>query len=64
MLVTAVSAVAIVLGLLAMNGWLSDKIDEAVNVEQRRRAENIVSDLRAGRNEIPKLNRSHRSSPA
>ena len=54
MLVTAVSAVAIVLGLLAMNGWLSDKIDEAVNVEQRRRAENIVSDLRAGRNEIPK----------
>ncbi len=53
-LVTLTSAVAIILGLLAMNSWLSAKIDESVNTEQRQRVNEIITYLRAGNTDIPK----------
>lgn len=53
-LVTITSAVAIILGLVAMNSWLSAKIDESVNTEQRHRVNEIITYLRAGNTDIPK----------
>lgn len=53
-IVAATAALAAVLGLFALNTWLSNNIDTSVTRDQRARVERIMEHLRAGNTSIPK----------